>query len=78
MSTGLAIVKTTVVETNKDILFAFSDTDIAEKKVFELESNSGFTGTVLYPYVEGYDERVPFAEELYDDFSSRYLDRFSS
>lgn len=78
MSTGIIIVKTTITGTTQDMLFGFIEMGHAESKVSELESNAGFTGTVLYPYVEAYDERVPFAEELYDDFELRYFDRFKS
>lgn len=77
MSTGITVVKTTIVETNEDLLFGFLDMNNAEKKITELKSNAGFTGTVLYPYVEAYDDRIPFAEELYDDFDLRYLNRFT-
>lgn len=76
MSISTIVVKTTITGTNKDLLFGFINMDNAEKKMFELNQSAGYTGTVLYPYVEGYDHRYLHEEELYDISDSRYIDRF--
>ena len=69
------IVKATIIETNEDVVYLFLDLEEAERKVLEyLEEGSGFTGPVLYKYVEEHESYIPHQELLYDGGESRYIE----
>tara|TARA_R110000824_G_C14959460_1_gene651831 strand:- start:141 stop:377 length:237 start_codon:yes stop_codon:yes gene_type:complete len=68
------VVKATSLDTNEDIVYAFSYLADAEQTLAEFQQDAGLTGEVLYAGAEINDTIFPkFKHSLYGSAETRYI-----
>ena len=75
---ALHVVKTTNIDTNKDIVYIFYYLPDAENKLSEFQQDSGLTGSVLYAGAEIHAAPAKYLHLLYEmEGGSRYTNNLN-